>query len=155
MLGTMRSHDQFNTSIYSDNDRYRGVKNIRTIILMNEEDMGERGLKEFDFIDITSFAKDGTTRSMKGFRATKYNIPKGCAQGYMPELNALIGIGNYSEQSDQPMMKQLLVEIKASDVKTDEIPPSDIKGSEVKESDSKKREVRASEVKAGAKSGAS
>jgi molybdopterin-dependent oxidoreductase alpha subunit len=111
MLGTMRSHDQFNTSIYSDNDRYRGVKNIRTIVLMNEEDMRERGLSEFDFIDITSFAKDGSTRTMKGFRAVKYNIPKGSSQGYMPELNALIGIGNYSEQSDQPMMKQLLVEI--------------------------------------------
>ena len=114
MLGTMRSHDQFNTSIYSDNDRYRGVKNLRTLVLMNEEDMRERGLEEFGLIDITSFAKDGSTRTLKGFRAVKYNIPKGNSQGYMPELNALCAIGNYSPQSDQPMMKQLLVEIKAS-----------------------------------------
>jgi molybdopterin-dependent oxidoreductase alpha subunit len=114
MLGTMRSHDQFNTTIYSDNDRYRGVKSLRTLVLMNEEDMRERGLEEFALIDITSFAKDGSTRTLKGFRAVKYNIPKGNSQGYMPELNSLIAINNYSEQSDQPMMKQLLVEIKAS-----------------------------------------
>jgi anaerobic selenocysteine-containing dehydrogenase len=114
MLGTMRSHDQFNTTIYSDNDRYRGVKNLRTLVLMNEEDMKERGLAEFDLIDITSFAKDGSTRSLQGFRAVRYNIPKGNASGYMPELNVLCAINSYSPQSDQPMMKQLMVEIKAS-----------------------------------------
>ncbi len=114
VLGTMRSHDQFNTTIYSDNDRYRGIKNLRNLVLMNEADMDERGLKEFDFIDITSFGKDGSTRFLQGFRAVKYNVPKGNASGYMPELNVLIPIGDYSSQSDQPMMKQLLVEIKAT-----------------------------------------
>ena len=57
---TVRSHDQWNTTIYSDNDRYRGVKNLRTVVFMNVEDMRERGLEEFDLVDITSFAKDGT-----------------------------------------------------------------------------------------------
>ena len=113
MLGTMRSHDQFNTTIYSDNDRYRGVKNLRTLLLMNEEDMRELGLEEFALIDITSFGKDGSTRSVKGFRAVKYNIPKGNTLGYMPELNVLIPLGNYSQQSDQPLMKQVVVEVKA------------------------------------------
>lgn len=61
-LGTMRSHDQWNTTIYSDNDRYRGIKNLRTLIFMNPEDMRERGLAEFDDADITSTAKDGSTR---------------------------------------------------------------------------------------------
>ncbi|HEY9777785.1 MAG TPA: FdhF/YdeP family oxidoreductase [Planktothrix sp.] len=110
-LMTMRSHDQFNTTIYSDNDRYRGVTGIRNLLFMNEQDMNELGLNEYDLIDITSFGKDGTTRSVTEYRALKYNIPKGCAAGYMPELNVLIPVGDYSKQSDQPMMKQLLVEV--------------------------------------------
>ncbi|MBS1999666.1 MAG: FdhF/YdeP family oxidoreductase [Cyanobacteria bacterium SZAS LIN-2] len=111
IMSTMRSHDQFNTTVYSDNDRYRGVKGLRTLLLMNEDDMKERGLEQFDLIDITSFAKDGSTRSVKAFRAVKYNIPRGCASGYMPELNVLCPIGDFSAQSDQPMMKQVLIEV--------------------------------------------
>jgi hypothetical protein len=68
MLSTMRSHDQWNTTIYSNDDRYRGVKNLRTLVFMNEHDMTERGLANFDFVDITSFAKDGTTRHVYGYR---------------------------------------------------------------------------------------
>ena len=56
LLATVRSHDQWNTTIYSDNDRYRGVKNLRTLVFMNPEDMRERGLEKFDLVDITSFA---------------------------------------------------------------------------------------------------
>jgi anaerobic selenocysteine-containing dehydrogenase len=115
MLGTMRSHDQFNTTVYSDNDRYRGVKGLRNILLMNENDMQERNLQQYDFIDITSFAKDGSTRTVQSFRAVRYNIPRGCASGYMPELNVLCPIGDFSAQSDQPMMKQILVEVRKSD----------------------------------------
>lgn len=113
-LGTMRSHDQWNTTIYSNDDRYRGVKNLRTLLFMNEEDMRERRLEPFALIDVTSFAKDGTTRSVRGYRAVRYDIPRGCAAGYMPELNVLCPIGDYSLQSDQPLMKHLLVEVTAS-----------------------------------------
>ena len=60
--GTIRSHDQFNTTIYSNNDRYRGLKGLRTVIFMNENDMRDRGLGEFDLVDITSFSRDGSTR---------------------------------------------------------------------------------------------
>jgi molybdopterin-dependent oxidoreductase alpha subunit len=116
LLGTMRSHDQFNTSVYSDNDRYRGVKNLRTLLLMNEDDMRERGLEEFSLIDITSYAKDGSARRVKGYRAVRYKIPRGCTAGYMPELNVLCPIGDYSAQSDQPLMKHLVVEVTASGV---------------------------------------
>ncbi len=118
VMATIRSHDQFNTTIYSDNDRYRGVKNLRTLLLMNEDDMRERGLAEFSLIDITSFARDGSARSVRGFRAVRYDIPRGCAAGYMPELNVLCPIGDYSAQSDQPLMKHLVVEVTASDVAT-------------------------------------
>lgn len=119
MLGTMRSHDQFNTTIYSDNDRYRGVTGLRTLLFMNEEDMKELGLNEFDLIDITSFAKDGSTRTVREFRAVKYSIPKGCTSGYMPELNVLCPLGDFSAQSDQPMMKQLIVKVTPSAVSRD------------------------------------
>jgi anaerobic selenocysteine-containing dehydrogenase len=113
-LGTMRSHDQWNTTIYSNDDRYRGVKNLRTLVFMNERDMAERGLANFDFVDITSFAKDGTTRHVYGYRAVAYNIPSGNAAGYMPELNVLCPIGDFSSQSDQPLMKHLKVRVVAS-----------------------------------------
>ncbi|MHB8960290.1 MAG: FdhF/YdeP family oxidoreductase [Candidatus Limnocylindrales bacterium] len=113
-LGTMRSHDQFNTTIYSNDDRYRGVKNIRTVIFMNRDDMRDRELREFDLVDVTSFGKDGSTRSVHGYRAVTYDIPPGSAAGYMPELNVLCPIGEFSSQSDQPLTKHLVVEITPS-----------------------------------------
>ncbi|MFE4974146.1 FdhF/YdeP family oxidoreductase [Kitasatospora sp. NPDC056651] len=110
-LGTMRSHDQWNTTIYSDDDRYRGVKNLRTLVFMNRDDMRERGLAEFDRVDVTSTARDGSTRSVRGYLAVPYDIPRGCAAGYMPELNVLCAIGDHSTQSDQPIMKHLKVTV--------------------------------------------
>ena len=71
MLATIRSHDQFNITIYSNDDRYRGLKGLRTVVFMNSEDMGERGLSEFDLIDVTSFSKDGSTRAVYGYRAVR------------------------------------------------------------------------------------
>jgi len=111
VLSTMRSHDQWNTTIYSDNDRYRGVKNLRTLLFMNREDMREHGLKEFDLIDITSHARNGSTRSVYGYRVIGYDIPSGSVAGYMPELNILCGLDDYSRQSDQPLMKHQLVTV--------------------------------------------
>ena len=110
-LGTMRSHDQWNTTIYSDNDRYRGIKNLRTLVFLNREDMRERGIGEFDPVDVTSTARDGSTRSLHGYLAVPYDIPRGCAAGYMPEMNVLCAIGDYSTQSDQPIMKHLKVTV--------------------------------------------
>ncbi|MFW0791417.1 FdhF/YdeP family oxidoreductase [Gordonia sp. CPCC 205333] len=111
ILQTMRSHDQWNTTIYSNNDRYRGIKNIRELIFMNEDDMTERGLSEGDFVDITSTSKDGSVRTIRRFRALRYDLPRGAAAGYMPECNALIGIADYSTQSDQPLMKNVPVRV--------------------------------------------
>ncbi|MFF2149202.1 FdhF/YdeP family oxidoreductase [Kitasatospora sp. NPDC058190] len=113
-LGTMRSHDQWNTTIYSDNDRYRGVKNLRTLVFLNKDDMRERGIDEFDPVDVTSTARDGSTRSVHGYLAVPYDIPRGCAAGYMPELNVLCAIGDYSTQSNQPIMKHLKVTVAKS-----------------------------------------
>ncbi|MEU1278645.1 FdhF/YdeP family oxidoreductase [Streptomyces sp. NPDC005805] len=113
-LGTMRSHDQWNTTIYSDNDRYRGVENLRTLVFMNKDDMRERGLSALDPVDITSTAKDGSRRRLNGFLVIPYDIPRGCAAGYMPEMNVLCAIGDYSTQSDQPLMKHVKVTITAA-----------------------------------------
>jgi anaerobic selenocysteine-containing dehydrogenase len=110
-LSTVRSHDQWNTTIYSDDDRYRGLKNLRTALFMHADDMRERGLDEFDLIDITSFARDGSTRSVYGYRAVPYNTPRGSVFGYMPELNVLCAIADHSTQSGQPLTKQLIVEV--------------------------------------------
>ncbi|MFG2755206.1 FdhF/YdeP family oxidoreductase [Streptomyces wuyuanensis] len=110
-LGTMRSHDQWNTTIYSDDDRYRGVRNLRTLVFMNEDDMRERGISEFDPVDITSTAKDGSHRHLDGYLAIPYDIPRGCAAGYMPEMNVLCAIGDYSTQSAQPLMKHIRVTV--------------------------------------------
>jgi molybdopterin-dependent oxidoreductase alpha subunit len=119
MLATIRSHDQFNTTIYSNNDRYRGLSGLRTVVFMNADDMAARRLGEFDLVDITSFSRDGTTRSVHGYRAVEYDIPAGCAAGYMPELNVLCGIADYSTQSEQPVTKQLVVEIGSAEPSTD------------------------------------
>ena len=117
MLTTLRSHDQFNTTIYSNDDRYRGLKGLRTVIFMNDDDMRDRGIKEFDLIDVKSFSKDGTQRAVYGYRAVRYELPAGCAAGYMPELNVLCGIADFSTQSEQPVTKHLVVEVNAAQSK--------------------------------------
>jgi molybdopterin-dependent oxidoreductase alpha subunit len=114
MLATVRSHDQFNTTIYSNNDRYRGLTGLRTVVYMNEDDMRDRGLDEFDLVDVTSFSKDGSQRTVYGYRAVRYEIPRGNAAGYMPELNVLCGIADFSTQSEQPVTKHLVVTVTPS-----------------------------------------
>jgi len=73
VLGTVRSHDQWNTTIYSNDDRYRGVRNLRTLLFMHEEDMRERGIARFDLVDVTSFARDGSTREVRGVRVIAHD----------------------------------------------------------------------------------
>jgi molybdopterin-dependent oxidoreductase alpha subunit len=111
LLTTIRSHDQFNTTIYSNNDRYRGLKGLRTVVYMNPDDMRDRGLEEFDLVDITSYSRDGSQRTVYGYRAVVFEIPRGCTAGYMPELNVLCGIADCSTQSEQPVTKHLVVEV--------------------------------------------
>lgn len=74
-LATIRSHDQFNTTIYSNDDRYRGLKGLRTVVFMNEADMRDRGLDEFDCVDVTSFSKDGPSGrcTTTGSSATRFH----------------------------------------------------------------------------------
>ncbi|MFC6470255.1 FdhF/YdeP family oxidoreductase [Gordonia humi] len=114
VLQTMRSHDQWNTTIYSADDRYRGIKNLRELVFMNADDMRARGLSEGSFVDVTSTSRDGSTRTLTRYRAITYDLPVGAAAGYMPEMNALVGAADYSTQSDQPLMKNIQVRIAAA-----------------------------------------
>lgn len=100
VLQTMRSHGQWNTAINSNNDRHRGVKNLRELIFMHEDDMRDRGIWQGDLVDIVSTSKDGTPGELRECRAVAYDTPRGSAAGYMPEMNVLVGEADYSAQSD-------------------------------------------------------
>jgi hypothetical protein len=76
--------------------------------------MSDRGLSEFDLVDVTSFSRDGSTRTVIGYRAAQYESPPGCSAGYMTELNVLCGIADFSTQSEQPVTKHLIVEVNRS-----------------------------------------
>jgi hypothetical protein len=78
---------------------------------MNPADMSERELNDFDLIDITSFARDGSTRTVWGYRVIGYDIPVGSVTGYLSELNVLGAVGDFSTQSDQPLMKHQIVSV--------------------------------------------
>lgn len=118
VLQTMRSHDQWNTTIYTSNDRYRGVKNLRELIFMHADDMRERDIAQGALVDIVSTSKDGSLRELRDYRAIAYDLPKGSAAGYMPEMNVLLGSADYSSQSDQPLMKSIHVRVSPASRRT-------------------------------------
>jgi len=108
-LMTMRSHDQYNTTIYDYNDRYRGIKGERKIILLNKADMNDLGLEENELVDITSHATDGIERKATGFKVLSYDIPQECAGAYFPETNVLVGIDESAKKSHTPMSKFIVI----------------------------------------------
>ncbi len=108
---TMRSNDQFNTTIYGYNDRFRGVKGTRMVVLMNRDDMARFNLDEGVMVSITTATDDGVHRQMSGFRVTGYDIPTGCVGTYYPEANALIPLWHYAERSKVPASKSIPVRI--------------------------------------------
>lgn len=115
VLTSIRSHDQYNTTVYGLDDRYRGVFGRRDVVFMNAEDMAARGLAEGDRIDIRSlWAGDAVERAVKGFTAVEYNIPRGSIAGYYPEMNAVIAIGDYDPQSGTPAYKGVPVAVVAA-----------------------------------------
>ncbi|MDQ3021169.1 MAG: FdhF/YdeP family oxidoreductase [Bacteroidota bacterium] len=111
MMMTIRSHDQFNTTIYGLNDRYRGIYNERRVILMNEKDIAKRDLKNGDVVDLYNY-HDGIERSAYKFIVVDYKIPEGCAATYFPETNVLVPITSVSDKSNTPTSKQVIIKIK-------------------------------------------
>jgi molybdopterin-dependent oxidoreductase alpha subunit len=117
LLTTIRSHDQYNTTIYGLDDRYRGVFHGRRVVLINYEDMKERGWKAGDRLDITShFRKDGREelRTAPRFVAVPYEIPRRCVATYFPEANVLVPIGSVAHKSNTPTSKAVVVSFKPS-----------------------------------------
>lgn len=115
VLTTLRSHDQYNTTVYGLNDRYRGVFGRRDVIFMNKDDLAKRGLSDGDRIDVQSlWAKDGRTREVRGFTAVAYDIPPGSIGGYYPEMNAVIAFGDHDNRSGTPSYKGAPVKVTRS-----------------------------------------
>lgn len=110
-LMTMRSDDQFNTSIYTLNDRFRGVYGTRHVLLMHVDDISRLGFSEGDFLTASTVASDGIARSVPGLRATAYDIPNGCVAGYFPECNPLIPLWHHAEGSQVPAAKSIPIRL--------------------------------------------
>ncbi|RCS28061.1 hypothetical protein DUT90_01775 [Polaribacter sp. WD7] len=110
LMMTIRTHDQYNTTIYGLNDRYRGILNERRVLLMNKEDMNSLGLQKLDKVDLTShFNKE--KREAKGFLVVPYNIPKQCTATYFPEANVLVALKNKARVSNTPASKTVIITI--------------------------------------------
>ena len=126
LMMTVRSHDQYNTTIYSDDDRYRGVRGDRRVIFLHTDDMEELGIEEGQLLDITSHfpgagaegaseetpeAAPEETRKVRGFRARGYDMPRGCAVTYFPEANALVPAGHHAKKSFTPAYKSVVISL--------------------------------------------
>jgi molybdopterin-dependent oxidoreductase alpha subunit len=110
MMMTIRSHDQFNTTIYGLNDRYRGVINERRVVFMNPQDMQKAGLKDGDVVDLYNYY-DGVERVARKFIIVPFNIPHGCTATYFPETNVLVPVNSTADESNTPTSKSVIIKI--------------------------------------------
>jgi molybdopterin-dependent oxidoreductase alpha subunit len=111
LMMTIRSHDQFNTSVYSENDRYRGIKNGRRVVFLNREDIAAAGLREQQKVDLVSHF-EGEERIAKEFTVVSYDIPRRCAATYFPEANVLVPVRNVADKSNTPVSKSVVISIR-------------------------------------------
>ncbi|MGW2276957.1 FdhF/YdeP family oxidoreductase [Streptomyces sp. NPDC001770] len=109
LLQTLRSHDQYNTTIYGLDDRYRGIKDGRRVVLVNPDDARELGLADGAYTDLVSEWKDGTERRAPGFRVVHYPTARGCAAAYYPETNVLVPLDSTADTSNTPVSKSVVV----------------------------------------------
>lgn len=110
-LLTVRSNDQFNTTVYGYDDRFRGIRGTRDVLMMNPADIRRYGLVDGGAVSLASADKDGRERTKTGLRVVAYDIPEGCVAGYYPELNGLIAMGHHAEESKVPAAKAVPVRI--------------------------------------------
>ena len=113
ILQTVRSHDQFNTTVYGLNDRYRGIEGGRRVVFVNEDDLAARGLREGDVVDLVSVYTDGERRAA-AFRAVAYPTPRGCAAAYFPEANVLVPLDSTAVTSNTPTSKSIIIRLERS-----------------------------------------
>jgi molybdopterin-dependent oxidoreductase alpha subunit len=110
VLQTLRSHDQYNTTIYGLDDRYRGVHNGRLVVFVHADDLADAGLADGDQVDIVSSHR-GVERIARGFRAIAYPTARGCCAAYFPEANVLVPLDSYAEGSRTPTSKSVMVRL--------------------------------------------
>jgi anaerobic selenocysteine-containing dehydrogenase len=116
-LTTIRSHDQYNTTIYGLNDRYRGITGRRDVVFVNERDLASRGLKHGDLVDVsvvTEAASKPGKHVMRNLTAVAYNIAQGSIAAYYPEANVLVALDHYDPKSGTPSYKSIPVLLRAS-----------------------------------------
>jgi molybdopterin-dependent oxidoreductase alpha subunit len=113
MLQTVRSHDQFNTTVYGLNDRYRGVSGGRHVVFVNADDLRALGLHAGDLVDLVGVSPDGERRA-RNFRVVDYPTPRGCAAAYYPEANVLVPLGATAEISNTPAYKSSVIRLERS-----------------------------------------
>ncbi|WP_086709931.1 FdhF/YdeP family oxidoreductase [Streptomyces antimycoticus] len=111
LLQTLRSHDQYNTTIYGLDDRYRGIKNGRRVVLVHPEDAQELGFADGSYADLVSEWTDGTERRATGFRVIHYPTARGCAASYYPETNVLVPLDATADTSNTPASKSVVVRL--------------------------------------------
>ena len=113
LMMTIRSHDQFNTSVYSANDRYRGITGNRRVVFLNQNDIESAALKARQVVDLVSHF-NGEERIAREFTVVPYDIPSGCAATYFPEANVLVPVGSVAEKSNTPASKSVVISIRAN-----------------------------------------
>lgn len=118
-LASLRSNDQFNTTIYGYSDRFRGVEGTRRIVFMNAQDIARLGFVDGDIVDMTTAIDDNSLRSVGGLRIVRYNIPKGCCAAYYPETNPLFPLAHHDPKSKTPSYKLLPVRLSRSTLSQD------------------------------------
>ena len=112
ILQTLRSHDQFNTTIYGLDDRYRGVKGGRQVVFVHPDDLTAFGLRDGDRVDLVAhWAEDDHERRAAGFRVVSYDTPRGCAAAYYPETNVLVPLDSTAEGSNTPASKSVIISL--------------------------------------------
>jgi molybdopterin-dependent oxidoreductase alpha subunit len=111
LMMTIRSHDQFNTSVYTLNDRYRGISDGRLVVFLNEADITAVGLKAGEMVNLVSHF-EGEERIAHGFTVVPYDIPRRCAATYFPEANVLVPVRSVAEKSNTPASKSVVISIR-------------------------------------------
>ena len=112
-LLTMRSNDQFNTTIYGYSDRLRGIEGTRDVLLMNPDEIARAGLQDGQMVSLVSDAEDGVAREVGPLKVTPFKLPDGCVGAYYPEMNPLIPLSHHDKHSKTPAAKSVPVRIRA------------------------------------------
>ena len=115
LLQSIRSHDQFNTTIYGHDDRYRGIHGGRDVVLIHEDDLTELGYQAGQLVDVVSTWEDGSERVLNAFRLVPYETPRGCVAAYYPEANALVPLDSTARGSNCPTSKSVVVSLAVAD----------------------------------------